>query len=212
MGCQSKASKARLCNLGIARNSRKATVEDCLSDEEDMGSFDEEEDILEHGFFIADDYEGPLEDSEYEYDSESDEEVSEDEVSTLKNEAAIHHFNQILFEAQAMAVKAEKDASGEQRRKRKHHYTGNSVRTKQYHAQKRRALAGTSQKFITSMFSKKRQDVGNTLEKLTPDKEVIEVEDNSESEEEQDDVKASLAWLFCGSEEDQVGEFTRLQL
>jgi hypothetical protein len=62
-------------------------------------------------------------------DSDSDdEEVDGDELNELKNKADIEHFNAILTHAQAMAVKAEREAAGE-KLKRKRHYTGNSEHT-----------------------------------------------------------------------------------
>ena len=46
-------------------------------------------------------------------DSDEDEELDRDKLDGLINEAKIEHFNAILFEAQAMAVKAEHEANGE---------------------------------------------------------------------------------------------------
>jgi len=117
MGRQSKATKARYSNLGRINNPQKP---------------------MEHGFFFLD--EEPSEEGLDVSDSDEDEDLDEDELDGLINEAKIEHFNAILFEAQAMAVKAEREANGE-RPKRKRHYTGNSNRTRQYHAQKRRQLA-----------------------------------------------------------------------
>lgn len=131
MGRQSKATIARLNNLPRHGNAQNPTVED-VSDDEDMDS--EDEDLLGEGFFILDEGD-PLEgDSDVSSDSE-DEEIDEDEVEELQNEAALHHFNAILFEAQIMGVKAEREAAGE-KPKRKRHYSGNSDRTKRHHAQK----------------------------------------------------------------------------
>jgi hypothetical protein len=60
--------------------------------------------------------------------SDEDEELDKDELDGLINEAKIEHFNVIIFEAQAMAVKAECKANGE-KPKHKQHYTGNSTHT-----------------------------------------------------------------------------------
>lgn len=89
------------------------------SDDEDLDF--EDDNLLEHGFFFLDD-ESPSEDLE-DFDSDEDEELDEDELNELMNEAKIKHFNDILFEAQAMAVKAEHEAHSE-KPKRKQHYTG----------------------------------------------------------------------------------------
>lgn len=63
----------------------------------------EDEDFLEQGFFFLDE-ETLLED---------DDEVDKDELNELQNEADIEHFNAVLFHAQAMAAKAEREAAGE---------------------------------------------------------------------------------------------------
>jgi len=52
-------------------------------------------------------------------DSDSDGEgVDEDELTGLQNEADIEHFNAILAQAQAMAVKAEHEAAGEKSKRK----------------------------------------------------------------------------------------------
>jgi hypothetical protein len=192
MGRQSNATRARLNNLGKTNNPQNPSVED-VSDHEDS---DFEDDLLEHGFFFLDD-EPESEDGSDGSDSE-DEEADEDELDGLTNEAEIEHFNAILFEAQAMAVKAEREAIGE-KPKRKRHYTGNSNRTLRYHAQKRRQLAATGQKFISSWFSTRGKP------NLTEDaQEIIEISkdsDPSDNEEDggEDDVDASLHRLFPGT-------------
>src|SRR6266567_3134951 len=91
--------------LGRLNNPQNPSVEDG-SDDEDLDF--EDDDLLEHGFFFLDD--SP---SEEDSDSDEDEELDEDELDGLINEAKIEHFNAILFEAQAMAVKAECEANGE---------------------------------------------------------------------------------------------------
>ena len=197
MGRQSNATRARLNNLGKINNPQNPSVED-VSDDEDP---DFEDDLLEHGFFFLDD-EPKSEDGSDGSDSE-DEEADEDELDGLTNEAEIEHFNAILFEAQAMAVKAEREAIGE-KPKRKRHYTGNSNRTLRYHAQKRRQLAATGQKFISSWFSK-REKPNPTSELQQEDaQEIIEVSGDSDPSDDEegggeDDVDASLHRLFPGT-------------
>jgi hypothetical protein len=192
MGRQSNATRARLNNLGKTNNPQNPSVED-VSDHEDS---DFEDDLLEHGFFFLDD-EPESEDGSDGSDSE-DEEADEDELDGLTNEAEIEHFNAILFEAQAMAVKAEREAIGE-KPKRKRHYTGNSNRTLRYHAQKRRQLAATGQKFISSWFSTRGKP--NLTEDAQEIIEISEDSDPSDNEEDggEDDVDASLHRLFPGT-------------
>ena len=173
-------------------------MEDAFNSEEDL---DFEEDLREHDFFSLDD--GPeAEENPDGYDSE-DEEADEDELDGLINEAEIEHFNAILFEAQAMAVKAECKAIGD-KPKWKQHYTGNSNHTLQYHAQKWQQLAATGQKFIGSWFSKGKK-ANSTLELQQEEaQEIVEVSEDSypsdnEEGRREDDVDASLCWLFPGA-------------
>jgi hypothetical protein len=86
----------------------------------------EDDDLLDNGFFFLDEEPPSGEDSDS--DSNEDKKLDEDELNGLINEVKIEHFNAILFEAQAMAVKAEHEANGE-KPKWKQHYTGNSTRT-----------------------------------------------------------------------------------
>jgi hypothetical protein len=72
----------------------------------------EDDDLLEHSFFFLDD-ESPSEKDSDASDSDEDEELDKDKLDGLINKAKIEHFNAILFEAQAMAVKAEREANGE---------------------------------------------------------------------------------------------------
>jgi len=188
MGRQSKATKARRSNLGRLNNPQNPSVEDA-SDDEDLDF--EDNDLLEHGFFFLDD--SP---SEEDSDSDEDEELDEDELDGLINEAKIEHFNAILFEAQAMAVKAEREANGE-KPKRKRHYTGNSTRTRQYHAQKRRQLAATGQKLINSWFSREKKP--NILPPKDSAPEVVEISDNSDASEGEDEIDACVHRLFPGT-------------
>lgn len=188
MGRQSKATKARLSNLGRLNNPQNPSVEDA-SDDEDLDF--EDNDLLEHGFFFLDD--SP---SEEDSDSDKDEELDEDELDGLINEAKIEHFNAILFEAQAMAVKAEREANGE-KPKRKWHYMGNSTRTQQYHAQKRWKLAATGQKLINSWFSREKKP--NMLLPKDSAPEVVEISDNSDASEGEDEIDACVHLLFPGT-------------
>jgi len=188
MGRQSKATKARRSNLGRLNNPQNPSVEDA-SDDEDLDF--EDNDLLEHGFFFLDD--SP---SEEDSDSDEDEELDEDELDGLINEAKIEHFNAILFEAQAMAVKAEREANGE-KPKRKRHYTGNSTRTRQYHAQKRRQLAATGQKLINSWFSREKKP--NILPPKDSAPEVVVISDNSDASEGEDEIDACVHRLFPGT-------------
>ena len=188
MGRQSKATKARRSNLGRLNNPQNPSVEDA-SDDEDLDF--EDNDLLEHGFFFLDD--SP---SEGDSDSDEDEELDEDELDGLINEAKIEHFNAILFEAQAMAVKAEREANGE-KPKRKRHYMGNSTRTRQYHAQKRRQLAATGQKLINSWFSREKKP--NILPPKDSAPEVVEISDNSDASEGEDEIDACVHRLFPGT-------------
>jgi len=110
MGRQSKATQAQHSNFGRPNNPQNPTVDDA-SEDEDLDF--EDDNLLEHGLFFLDD-ESP---SEEDFDSDEDEELDEDELNELMNEAKIKHFNDILFEAHAMAVKAECEAH---RKKPKH--------------------------------------------------------------------------------------------
>jgi hypothetical protein len=76
-----------------------------LNDEDSDLDF-EDNNLREHGFFILDD-EFP---SEEDIDSDEDEELDEDELNGIMNEEKIKQFNDILFKAQAMALKAEHEA------------------------------------------------------------------------------------------------------
>ena len=197
MGRQSKATKARHRNLGRVNNPQNLSVEDGSHDE-DLNF--EDNNLLESGFSFLDD-ESP---SEEDYDSE-DEEPDEDEPGRLIDEAKINHFNAILFEAQAMAVKAEREANGaSEKPKRKRHYAGNSTRTRQYHAQKRRKIAATGQKFINTWFSKEKKPNLNSATELPLEdlgQETIEISDDSDASEGEessgnDEIDASLHRLF----------------
>jgi len=192
MGRRSNATLAQLNNLPRPVNLQNTTVEEVSDDE----------DFLEHGFFFLDEGPGDKEGSDdSDFDTE-DEEVDKDELKGLQHEADIEHFNVILVHAQAMAIKAEREAAGE-KPKRKRHYMGNSVRTKRYHAQKRRELTATGQKLISSMFVKKQTQESTPTEgnKAPPDE--IEIADDlaCSDGEEDDEIEASLKQLFSGEHE-----------
>jgi hypothetical protein len=198
MGRQSKATQARRSNFGRPNNPQNPTVEDA-SDNEDSDLGFEDNNLQEHGFFILDDEFL----SEEDIDSDEDEELDEDELTGLMNEEKIKQFNDILFKAQAMALKAEHEARSE-KPKRKRHYTGNSTRTRQYHAQKRQKLAVTGQKFINSWFA--REKIPASAAKVPPKDsalETIQISDDSDASEDEggegeDEIDASLHRLFPG--------------
>jgi len=195
MGRSSKATTARRNNLGKTETHQKPIVEDAsVSDNEDMDFEDSEDNLLEEGFYLPDEGDVVAEDSD---DSDSDDdELSKGELDELQIEEEIEHFNAVLFEAQAMAVKAKREAAG-QKTKRKRHYPGNSVRTKQHYAQKRRALAATGQKLISSLFSKKEKESNLCVRGEMEGPEIIEITDNSDSSDEQDNnIEMSLIRLF----------------
>ena len=108
MGRRSKATVARLHNLMKPANPQNPTVEEVFNEED--ADF-EDADFLEQGFFFLDEEHPPEDESD---GSDSDDgEVDEDELTGLQNEADIEHFNAVLAQAQAMAVKAEREAAGE---------------------------------------------------------------------------------------------------
>jgi len=195
MGRKTKAQQARINNLPNLNKTLSASVED-----------DQDQDLTDAssgcgGFFILDEYSDSDSDNDMDIDLEEGE--LEDELEELRNEEEIHHFGQILLEAQTLAVKAEREAA-EERPKRKRHYTGNSVRTKRYHAMKHRQLADQGQSFIHSWFLKKPAPVTEVR-----DLESMEAEPNEEKNRDtdsdseievvdnlQNDVTDSLIRLF----------------
>jgi hypothetical protein len=115
---------ARLNNLIKPANPQNPTVEEVF-DEEDADF--ENKDFLEQSFFFLDEEHPPEDESD---GSDSDNrEVDEDKLTGLQNEVDIEHFNTVLAQAQAMAVKMEREATGK-KPKSKQHYTGNSACTK----------------------------------------------------------------------------------
>jgi hypothetical protein len=200
MGRQSKATLAQLNNLPRPVNPHNPTVEE-ISDDEDTDF--EDEDFLEHGFFFLDEGPGGEEISDDSCGAD-EEEVDEDKLNGLQNEADIEHFNAILAHAQTMAIKAEREAAGETP-KRKRYYMGNSVRTKRYHAQKRRELTATGQKLISSMFVKKKTQDSTLTDGNEALPDVIEIADDFDSSDgEDDEIEASLKQLFPGEPEVNV--------
>jgi hypothetical protein len=137
MGRLSKAKEAHVKNLLEAKAKQSTSVED-VTLTEDMTQ-NATDDLHEQGFFILEDNKG----------SDTDEGESDDEEETgdVLADADISMFSQILYKAQLTAVKAEREAAQEWPT-RKRCYTGNALRTKCYHAQKRRKLAKTGQQFI----------------------------------------------------------------
>lgn len=198
MGRRSNATLARLNNLPRPVNPQNLTVEEVSNDED---TDFEDEDFLQHGFFFLDEGPGDEEGSDDSSDTEN-EEVDEDELKGLQNEADIEHFNMILVHAQAMVFKAEREAAGE-KPKRKRHYMGNSVRTKKYHAQKCRELTATDQKFISSMFLKKETLKSPLTEGNKAPPEVADDLAFSDGKED-DEIEASLKQLFPGGREVSV--------
>lgn len=136
-------------------------------------------------------------------DCDNDEEVEEDELNELQNEADLEHFKAVLAHAQAMAVKAEREAAGK-KPKRKRHYMGNSDRTKRHHAQKRRELAATGQQLINTMFMKKaKEPTAHIAEACQMQPDVIEIFNDSDSDND-DEIEASLKELFPSQREVSV--------
>ena len=97
-----------------------------------------------------------------------------------------------------MAVKADCEAAG-QKTKRKRHYLGNSVRTKQHYAQKRRALTATGQRLISSLFLKKEKDSTPCVGEEMGRPEIIEITDDSDSSD--NEIEMSLIRLFPSEHE-----------
>jgi hypothetical protein len=182
MGRHSKATITRVNNLRQAQTILRTHVDDISSCQDPYFDGNQlpnhQTDLPEEGFFILDENLGP----------ESEDEECEDEF-TDKNvtDADITAFTQLLAEAQLAAVKAER-AEKSEKPNRKRHYTGNSKRTKQYHAQKRRKLDETGQQFI-QIFFKKKTDTDSTPKAANLDSES---ENESEDEEAAAEIVADL--------------------
>ena len=97
---RSKATLARLNNL----NPQNPTVEEVLDDKDMHFEDDSDEDFLEHGFFFLDKGQ-PEEDSDGTDSDDSEEEVDEEELTGLQNEADIEHFNAFLAQEMEGNVK-----------------------------------------------------------------------------------------------------------
>jgi hypothetical protein len=187
MGRRSKATLARVSNLGHPQKKFQACVEDITNpqDPDFDGSRPQNHpvDLLEEGFFMLDEDLGS--DSEDEIDDEECEDENTDKVVT---DTDIARFAERLAEAQLAAVKAECVAMAE-KPNRKCHYTGNSKRTKQHHAQKRRKLGETGQQFIQSFFKQKTTTASIETTPTAPkinrnvEPEVLEVDSEDEDEE-----------------------------
>jgi hypothetical protein len=205
MGRRSKGIISRLNNFWKLENTHRPSVEDVFDEFEDTHSNEDFLD-LEHDLILLDKRNTLAEDSEdSDSDGSDDEEFGEDElqVNELQNEADIEYFGAILTRAQAMAVKAEREAAGE-RSKRKKHYTGNSDRTKRHHVQKRRKLEATGQKLISSMFMKKVNEPTSAAHITGANQEqpgaVIEFFDDSDLDDG-DEIEVFLKELFPGQRE-----------
>lgn len=128
MGRHTKANIAHLNNLSVSQKQPRT-----WSSDDESSDFEPLEEVL----FMLDEFSDSDSDmGEGDFDSELEDlaigEI-EDELEGLKNEDSLHRFSAILFTAQQLAVKAEQEAA-ETKPKCKKHYTGNSSRTKRYHA------------------------------------------------------------------------------
>ena len=88
-------------------------------DDEDMDY--NENDLLEDSFFFLD--EGDTPEKDFDDSDSDDDDMGKDELDGLWNEAEIKHFNAVLLEAQAMAVKAECKAAGKKPKHKRHKTT-----------------------------------------------------------------------------------------
>ena len=161
MGRKSKADLACQSNLNLRQKAQKSSVEDVTdSEDEEYSDSDDQDDMLEQGFFFLDegyDSDNSLEGSDSDSDQDMDE-ILEEELRSLKNEQEMHHFHQILREAQDLALKMEWEAMAEKPQRGKH-YLKNSVRSKRRHKETRAKLAAEGkQKFISAFFSAKLGD------------------------------------------------------
>ncbi|CAA7270186.1 unnamed protein product [Cyclocybe aegerita] len=186
MGRHSKATTARLGNLNHPRRSYKPTVEDVSeSEDEDYIPTSNRQPLLEEGFFFLD--EDLDSDSDWDPEDEEEVEVDEEELEGLKNESNIHQFAAVLCEAQALAVKAEREAAADKPNRPKH-YTGNSKQSQRLHAFNRKKLAAAGQQFINSWFT--------VAKKTVSEDESGSDSDSSPEDPPTEDVEASMGWLF----------------
>ncbi|KAF8507884.1 hypothetical protein BU17DRAFT_100179 [Hysterangium stoloniferum] len=221
MGRHSKATLACISNLGHPQKKFQACVED-ITDPQDPyfdGSRPQNHpvDLLEEGFFMLDEDLGS--DSEDEIDDEECEDETTDKVVT---DTDIARFTKRLAEAQLAAVKAERVTMAEKKLNRKCHYTGNSKRTKQHHAQKQRKLGETGQQFIQSFFKQKTMiasvETMPSAPKINRDvePEVLEVDSEDEDEETAVEIVAEsgeehLRRLFPEDDNIQASGITELE-
>jgi hypothetical protein len=87
-------------------------------------------------------------------------ELDEAELDQLRTKGEVLQFATMLTKAQAVAVEVKREQA-KLKPTRKHHYTGNSVCIKWYHAQKRQQLALTGQKFIGHWLKRRESSPDN---------------------------------------------------
>ncbi|CAA7270359.1 unnamed protein product [Cyclocybe aegerita] len=157
MGHHSNAATKCLNNLQQTTIHKKATIED-VKDDNDY-SPPALPDTLKHSFFFLDEDS----DSDSDLEKEGDEEDIEEELISLRNKEALHHFATTLTESQKVAAEAERAAASN----RLHHYTRNSKCSQRRHAFNCKVLAATGQQFVSNMFTSRTQ---NTTETKSTDK------------------------------------------
>ncbi|KAG6851921.1 hypothetical protein C0991_004944 [Blastosporella zonata] len=200
MARASKAKLARRNNAQKLNQTRKPYVED-VSDSEDhdyipYSSCTNVDRICDETCVCTEDTDMDTDDSDIE-----DMDLDQEEAAKMGTEAEILRFSAILVEAQAVTVKAEREAT-ESKPKWKHHYTGNAPRTIRHYALKRRKLASTGQKFIHQFFEKNsrttEEDMGlnDTLNEGMGGKE-----QEDELVEEENQVEEGLQQIFPENEE-----------
>jgi hypothetical protein len=180
MGRQTKAAQARIQNLRNNSASQQSSepLHNTLSSQEHTAIFsvledDESESASDYTPSDSDDFDSADED---EYDVEGD----------IQNDADLLRFSSILVELQAVAVKMEaKKAEFKPRRTK--HYTGNSQRTKRFHAQKRHTISAKGQKFISHFFQK--QEIERLTHQLS---DSTNLDSSSDSDSDTDELGTSL--------------------
>ena len=183
MGNKSKATNARLANLTKApAKICKATVKECLDSEDshckpgpdddmwDLATVSNSsdggeclhEDVSLEAFHIA--FEG-----EQHLDAESDQEGSEFDEADIADDAWLLTFSNILAQAQAAAVEAEKKADASKKWQKP--YKGNSRRSQHCFCANRRAIAaGGKQAFISSWLTTTQKGSSNHNEETSVSK------------------------------------------
>ncbi|KIJ50611.1 hypothetical protein M422DRAFT_44342 [Sphaerobolus stellatus SS14] len=137
-----------------------------------------------------------------EMDSQSDIDCSEDEIdedgeAEIQDDAQLLKFVTVLQDAQVAAQLEEKERMGG--RKRKKHYTGNSLRSEQRHAANRRKLAqDPTHQFISQFFPLKKDSTRSIPSVSTErnEEQVSLVTDSIENDAEAIDEIVSLCLLF----------------